>query len=119
MPELLDLAGLAAGLDTAGVAWRELADEERSVHAVDGVAPHAICWPASYVEAAKALATADQLGLAVAPRGSGSKTALGNRPRRCDLIVSTERLNRIVEYAPANLTVTVESGLCLASLQAT
>jgi glycolate oxidase FAD binding subunit len=119
MPELLDLTGLAAGLETASVAWRELADEERDAHAVDGVAPRAICWPASYAEAAQALATADRLGLAVAPRGSGSKTALGNRPRRCDLIVSTERLNQIVEYAPANLTVTVEAGLSLAALQAT
>ena len=118
MAELLDRAGLAAGLDTAGVAWRELSDDERVGYAVDGVEPSAICWPSTPEEAARALAVADRLGLKVAPRGAGTKVGLGNRPRGCDLIVSTERLNQIVDYAPANLTVTVQAGVTLAQLQA-
>ena len=118
MPEAIDRVGLAAGLESAGIAWRELDDGERSDFAVDGVEPIALCWPASADEAAKALALADRLGLAVAPRGAGTKTGIGNRPRRCDLVVSTERLNQLVEYAPANLTVTVEAGVSLADLQA-
>lgn len=119
MSEVLDRSGLAAGLETAGVAWRELTDAERLTYAIDGVQPSAICWPTTYREVAQALAVADRLGLAVAPRGAGTKVGLGNPPRRCDLIVSTERLARIVDYAPANLTVTVEAGLPLAALQAT
>ncbi len=118
MSDVLDRAGLAAGLGAAGVAWRELGDEERIAYAVDGVQPSAICWPATYDEAAKALAVADRLGLAVSPRGAGTRVGLGNPPRACDLIVSTERLSRVVDYAPANLTVTVEAGIGLAALQA-
>ncbi len=78
-----------------------------------------MCWPQTYSEVAAALAVADRVGAAVSARGAGTKTELGNPPRACDLIVSTERLNRVVEYAPANLTVTVEAGMPLAALQAT
>lgn len=119
MSEVLDRSGLAAGLETAGIAWRELTAPERLAYAVDGVPPSAICWPTTYREVAQALAVADRLGLAVSPRGAGTKVSLGQPPRQCDLIVSTERLTRIVDYAPANLTVTVEAGISLAALQAT
>ncbi len=119
MTELRDRVGLAAALETAGIPWRELSDTERLAYAVDDVAPSAICWPATYGEAARALAVADRLGIAVTPRGAGTKVGLGNPPRACDLVVSTERLNRVVEYAPANLTITVEAGLSLATLQET
>jgi glycolate oxidase FAD binding subunit len=118
MGGVVDRVGLAAGFDSAGIAWRELDDEERADYAVDGVQPSAICWPASYQEAAQALAVVDQLGLAISPRGAGTKIVLGNPPRACDVIVSTERLNKVVDYAPANLTVTVEAGISLAALQA-
>jgi len=117
MAELLDRAGLAAGLETAGVAWRELTDAERAEFAVDGVAPSAICWPITPEEAARALAVADRLGLKVSPRGAGTKIGLGNPPRGCDIIVSTERLAEVVDYAPANLTVTVQAGVRLATVQ--
>jgi glycolate oxidase FAD binding subunit len=113
----VDLVGLSAGLESGGVPWRELADDERADYVVDGVSPSGICWPETYEQAARALAVADRLGLAVSPRGSGTKLGLGNRPRRCDLIVSTERLDRVVEYAPANLTVIAQAGVKLASLQ--
>src|SRR6185437_12527381 len=118
MGEVLDRTGLAAGLETAGVAWRDLNDDERLHHAVDGVEPAAICWPSTYQEAARVLAIAARLGVAVSPRGAGTKIGLGNPPRACELIVSTERLTRIVEYAPANLTVSAEAGMSLAALQA-
>jgi glycolate oxidase FAD binding subunit len=115
--ETIDRTGLSAGLETAGIAWKELDEAERKELAVDGVRPSAICWPASYEEAAKALAVADRLGIAVSPRGGGTKIGLGNPPRAVDLIVSTERLNRIVDYAPANLTMIVEAGIGLAAVQ--
>jgi glycolate oxidase FAD binding subunit len=113
----VDLVGLAAGLETAGVPWRELADDERPTNAIDGIRPTAVCWPETYEEAARALAVADRLELAVTPRGAGTKLALGNIPRRCDLILSTERLNGLVDYAPANLTVIAQAGMRLAELQ--
>jgi glycolate oxidase FAD binding subunit len=117
--EPFDRVGLAAGLESGGVSWRELDDIGRRTYAVDGVEPSAMCWPGNAAEVATCLQAADRLGIAISPRGSGTKVALGNRPRACDLIVSTERLNRVIEYTPANLTVTVEAGLTLAALQST
>src|SRR5262249_5674473 len=38
-------------------------------------------------------------------------------PRRADVILSSERLNRIVEHAWADLTVTVEAGCTIHGLQ--
>jgi glycolate oxidase FAD binding subunit len=113
----LDRVGLASGLDAAGVSWRELDDAGRQTYAVDGVEPFAICWPDTAEEASQCLSVADRLGVSVSPRGSGTKVGLGNKPRSCDLIVSTDRLQRIVDYAPENLTVTVEAGLRLSALQ--
>ena len=99
------------------MSWRELDQVGRESCAVDGVEPSAICWPETADDAAKCLQVADRLGASISPRGSGTKIALGNPPRSCDLIVSTERLRRVVDYAPANLTVSVEAGLPLAALQ--
>jgi glycolate oxidase FAD binding subunit len=117
MGDVTDRVGLGAGLDATGVSWRELDDAGRRTNAVDGVEPLAICWPGTADEVAKCLQVADRLGIAVSPRGSGTKTGLGNRPRACELIVSTERLNQVIEYAPANLTVTAEAGITLATLK--
>jgi glycolate oxidase FAD binding subunit len=73
--------------------------------------------PGSETEMAVVLAYANENGLRVAPRGGGTKTCWGNSPLKTDLIVSTLRLNRIVEYGWADLTVTVEAGCTVAALQ--
>jgi glycolate oxidase FAD binding subunit len=73
--------------------------------------------PESEGEVSEALRCADREGVAVIPRGGGTKLDWGNPPTRADLILSTARLNRIVEHAWADLTVTVEAGCPFAGLQ--
>ena len=51
--------------------------------------------------------------------GWGNAAGLGYPPRRYDLALSTERLNHITEYVPADLTVTAQAGVTLAQLQET
>jgi glycolate oxidase FAD binding subunit len=75
--------------------------------------------PATPQELASELKRANSMGLALAPRGGGTKADWGNPSARCDAIVSTARLNRVLEHAWADLTVTVEAGCTLANLQAT
>src|SRR6202790_4849614 len=53
------------------------------------------------------------------PRSGGTKTCWGNPPVRADLILSTARLNRVIEYAWADLTVSVEAGCTIQNLQNT
>lgn len=87
--------------------------------AVSGIRPQLILEPTTEQQLADALRMANESRLAVIPRGAGSKLGWGNPPSRADLILSTSRLNKILEYAWADLTCTVESGCTIQTLQQT
>jgi glycolate dehydrogenase FAD-binding subunit len=93
--------------------WSDASPEDT----VAGIQPRKVFEPQNEAELAAALRCADSAGLAVTPRGSGSKDAWGNPPTRAGLILSTARLNRIIEHAWADLTVSVEAGCTFATLQ--
>ncbi|MBV9733196.1 MAG: FAD-binding oxidoreductase [Verrucomicrobia bacterium] len=95
--------------------WREAGPEDR----IAGVQPTMVFEPVNEVELATALRYADSAGLSVIPRGSGSKLGWGNPPTRADLVLSTTRLNRVIEHAWADLTVSVEAGCTIGTLQDT
>lgn len=84
-----------------------------------GVTPEFVVEPGSEQEVAKVLATANEAGIAVVPRGAGTKLPWGNPPTRADLLLSTARLNRVIEHAWSDLTVTVEAGCTIQKLQET
>ena len=85
--------------------------------AVDGVTPAAMVSPTSAEELASELREADAAGKSVVPIGGGTQLDLGMPPARVDLGLETTGLNRVVEYEPADLTVTVEAGMRFAELQ--
>src|SRR6266446_5243667 len=87
--------------------------------AVAGVQPRLLVEPGNEQELAKVLRLANAAGLAVIPRGGGTKLEWGNRPARADVIVSTARLHRVIEHAWADLTVSAEAGCRIAKLQET
>ena len=87
--------------------------------AVSGAFPQFVAEPDDENQLAAALSMANEAGIAVVPRGGGTKLDWGNPPKKAELILSTARLNRIVEHAWADLTVTVEAGCILQSLQNT
>ncbi len=75
--------------------------------------------PATPQELAEALAEANRAGQSVIPRGGGTKSAWGNPASSTDVTLSTLPLDRIIEHAWADLTVTVEAGCTVARLQET
>jgi glycolate dehydrogenase FAD-binding subunit len=83
---------------------------------IDGLTPSAIVNPGSYEEVAAVLRYANREGLAVIPLGSGDFRWIGNIPRRYDIALSVPRLNAIVEYEPADLTITCQAGATLDQL---
>ena len=87
--------------------------------AVDGVPVARVARPVSVEEASQVLRAAADDGLAVAFAGGGSKLGLGNPPERADLLVSTERLDQVLEHAAGDLVVRAQAGVRLADLQAT
>ena len=87
--------------------------------ALCAVQPQFLLEPATEEQLATALRLADESKLAVIPCGGGTKLGWGNAPSRGDLMLSTARLNRILEHAWADLTVTVEAGSTIETLQQT
>jgi glycolate oxidase FAD binding subunit len=75
--------------------------------------------PGSEQELAALLAEANAAGHVVAPRGGGTKSEWGNPGTPADVVLSTARLNRVIEHAWADMTVTVEAGCTVAALQRT
>jgi glycolate oxidase FAD binding subunit len=85
--------------------------------AVEGVEPSLVVEPGSVDEASELMKLAAREGLVVAPRGGGTKMHLGDPPRVLDLIVSTARMNEIVEHVPGDQVVRVQAGIELEALQ--
>jgi glycolate oxidase FAD binding subunit len=75
--------------------------------------------PATLMEAAEALRRADRERERVLFLGGGTELSLGAPPDGVEVVLATERLDRIVEHAPLDQIVTVEAGIRLASLQHT
>jgi len=86
--------------------------------AVAGAAPRVVATPASTEEASALLKAAADLGLAVVPRGTGSRLHWGNPPARCDLVLETTGMDRVVEHAAGDLVATVQAGVRLDRLAA-
>ncbi len=85
--------------------------------AVDGCQPQIVVAPGSSEEIAAVLRVANDARLHVIPRGGGTKLAWGNVPDAADVVVSTARLNRLLEHAHGDMTATVEAGMTLSALQ--
>src|SRR2546421_3330996 len=84
---------------------------------VTGVQPYVIAAPGSEQEVASVLAYANREGLKVLVRGGGTQLNTGLPAKDGDMLLSTRRLNQVVEYAPHGMTVTVQAGLRLVDLQ--
>jgi glycolate oxidase FAD binding subunit len=88
-----------------------------AAEAVCGVQPRLVLEPANEQQLAAVLRLANDRSLAVVPCGGGTKLSWGNPPSRVDVIVSTVRLDKIIEHPWADLTVSVEAGCTIQKLQ--
>ena len=86
------------------------------VNAVENY-PSSIVYPTTTDELAKVITLVHRNNWSILPCGSGSKLSWGGICKNVDLVVSTERLNRVIEHAVGDLTVTVEAGVKLKDLQ--
>ncbi|TAK22697.1 MAG: FAD-binding oxidoreductase [Chloroflexota bacterium] len=98
---------------------KELGKKGSRANTVDGIAPRYAIEPANENECGEALAWASRERFAVIPRGGGTRLHIGNVPRAYDVALSTAEMSGIVEYEPADLTITVRAGTPLARVQAT
>jgi len=87
-------------------------------YAVDEVVPHAVVFPKNTDQVAEVVKFANQEGLAIVARGSGTKMAMGNPPQKLDMVVCTSRMNHMLDVDTSNLTMTVEAGVRFRDIQA-
>ena len=93
-------------------------DEQRRL-TVDGLVPSTVMRPEEADDAARGLRLCDLAPASVVVWGGGTQMRLGAPPRRYEVAFSTERMTRLLEYEPADLTCRVEAGMRLRDLQTT
>ncbi len=109
----LDLDGARTALEAACGEVRDAGPGD----AVGGVVPSLVARPGSTEEVAAALRAAAAGGLAVVPRGAGTKMSWGLPPERADLVLDIGRLSGVLEHAAGDLIVKVQAGTPLATVQ--
>ena len=73
--------------------------------------PSLVVSPGDEGEVASVLSAATARGLAVVARGGGTKIDWGSPPERCDVVLSTARIEGIVDHEPADLVCVVRAGI--------
>lgn len=83
---------------------------------IDGLTPKLLVRPASAEEVVACLKVCSELEAAVIPAGRMNWLDCGNPLKRADVVLSLDRMCRIIDYSAADLTATVEAGLSLTEL---
>lgn len=108
---------LIAGLESAvGKANLLIADEEKTDYGSDETEdyhfmPGLVVKPGSASEISAVMQLANEYKIPVTPRGAGTGLSGGALPVFGGIVLSTERLNKIIEIDERNLQATVEPGV--------
>lgn len=103
--------------DLAAIAGGENVSPGSGADAVDGIAPKTVVRPGTYDEACSIMRYANDERLAVIALGGRLHSGLGNVPSRYDVALDVTRLDQVVEFEPADLTITVQAGMTLGALR--
>jgi glycolate oxidase FAD binding subunit len=91
---------------------------ELGAYEICGKRPAAVVRPGSAEEVAEIVKFAAAEKLAIVPTGARTKLSMGLAPRQYDVAMDMTRLDRVVAYDPADLTLGVEPGIPLKRLAA-
>lgn len=91
--------------------------DKLKAYTMDGKKPKVVVSPKTINEISKVIAYANQQHLTIVPRGNGTKMGMGGIPKKMDIILSTNRLNRITDSDCENLTLSAEGGITLSEVQ--
>lgn len=84
---------------------------------VEGHIPLAVVFPTSSEQVSAILKWANERKVPIVPRGAGTGLSGGAVPTKDCVVVSLERMNRIIEFDESNMTVTVEPGVITGEIQ--
>ncbi|MBD1919119.1 MULTISPECIES: FAD-binding oxidoreductase [Cyanophyceae] len=86
----------------------------KSLNLPEYLTPEAVVYPTSEAELSAVMACAHEHRWRVIPCGSGSKLTWGGVGSGVDLVVSTARLDQVIDHAVGDMTLTTWSGAKLA-----
>jgi glycolate oxidase FAD binding subunit len=84
-----------------------------------GNLPSCVVYPQTQEQLAGVITEAYRNKWRVLTMGNGSKLKWGGLAKDVDIVVSTQRFNKIINHAVGDLTITVEAGVKFADIQAT
>ena len=85
--------------------------------AIDGVRPGLWVLPGSAEEIAEVVRVANEQQASITVAGGFTQQSMGNVPGKVDVLLRTDRLNRVLHFDPGDLTIGVEAGCRLADIQ--
>jgi len=80
-------------------------------------APAAVLFATEHEQIAAAVRLCAQARVPVTARGRGTGTAGGAVPLKHGLVISTERMNRVLEFAPEDRLIVVQTGITNQAVQ--
>ncbi len=113
MTTSVSVAQQIAGLVGSGAVVRSA---ELGGYAMGPLVPLAAVRPRDAKEVRTVISWAHRAGIAVYPSGGRTLVQLGNAPTRPGILLDLTALNRVVDFQPADLTVSAEAGVTLAQL---
>lgn len=119
LPSSRVLSDLHALLGAGGLLPADAVDERFRVDVLGnrGEAPLAVIRPVDTQQVSAALALCHAAGVPVVTQGGRTGLALGQLPRRGEIVLSTERMDAIEEVDADAGTATVQAGVILQTLQ--
>ncbi|MBE9007470.1 FAD-binding oxidoreductase [Fortiea sp. LEGE XX443] len=115
----VDIASIVGEENT--VLWENLAvSQQKPIQQATASVnpPSCLVYPPTQEQLALVIAAANRHKWRVLPCGNGSKLTWGGLAQGVDIVISTERINQLIEHAVGDLTVTVEAGMKFSHLQA-
>ncbi|MGC8694867.1 MAG: FAD-binding oxidoreductase [Conexivisphaera sp.] len=90
--------------------WELAVSSANAVSEIEGRA-EAVVWPSSAEQVSRILAHCSERRIPVTPRGSGSSTSGNAAPVEGGIVISTRRMNRVLEVSREDLLAVVEPGV--------
>jgi glycolate oxidase len=104
-----------------GAEYLSVAPEELVAYSYDATQREALPWavvrPASAGEVSQVLSLANRERFPVVPRGAGTGMSGGSVPTMGGVVLSLERMNRVIEIDEENMIAVVEPGVVTGDLQ--
>lgn len=104
--------------NVVGAKYLSTGEQALSSYRVDLKTPVAVIYPGTDLEISEIIKICSTHKLSLTPYGNGTKISTGNTPNKLELVLSTSRLDKIIDHGSDDLIATAEAGITLQEFQA-